>query len=921
MSWRRPLRKLLALIPGRRDRIEAELADELQAHLELEEEAQRAAGLSPAEARAAARRAFGNVTRAREQTREGWIFRWLEVVIQDGRHALRALRKTPAFTAVALATLALGIGANTAIFSLLDQVSLRPLPADRPHDLVLLKMRGPHHGDNTGPNAISYPMYRDFQRHNQVFTGMGARYPETFTLTTAGGSERVSVELVSGSYFDVLGVGAALGRTLGPEDDVPGDPRQVAVLSHDHWRVRFGADPHIVGKAIVVNGVSVTVLGVVRPGFDGMQLGHAAKIFVPLSLQPALKIQRPGVLTNRRVRWVNAFGRLRPGVDLGQARAGLAPLMRSMLEKEVREPAFNRASSQTRLQFLTCWIDLLPGSRGQSFTRDALASPLWLLMATAALVLIIACANLANLLLARGSARGKEIAVRLALGAGRGRIVGQLLVESLVLSLLGGLLGLVLAYWGDKVLLALYLPNDSGNLKISAAPDGRILLFVLVVTVVTALGFGLVPALRATRTDLISALKTPGGSAPGGRAARLRKGLALAQMTLSLVLLVGAGLFLRTLHNLRAVSPGFPTGQLLGFRLNPTLSGYDLARTKAFYQRLTDELGNIPGVASVGLASMRILSGSDWDAAMTVKGYVGPDGRSRAQPLMNQVGPGYFRTLGAPLVVGRDFTTADTVVHRYDDRPDQWAPAAVIVNESFARRYFAGRSPIGGRLGWGTDPGTPTDMEIVGVVKDIKYLNLREEIGEQAFLPYLASDRVGSMSVFLRITVDAAKVTPAVRARIRALDPTVAIYGLRSMEEEIHNSITSERLIASLCAVFGALATLLAMIGLYGVMSYSIATRTREIGIRMALGAGRRRVMAMVMNEVIVLVAVGAAAGVLASLALTRTVASQLYGVDASDPVTLVLATLALTLAAGAAGYLPARRASRVDPMAALRHE
>jgi predicted permease len=831
------------------------------------------------------------------------------------------LSRTPGFTAVAVLTLALGIGANIAIFTLLDQILLRFLPVKDPQRLVLLTMRGRNYGNNWGGNAISFPMYQDFREHNQVFSGMFCRFPSRVSVSFGGQAERAEAELVSGTYFDVLGIGAALGRTFTPDDDrVPGG-NPLIVLSFDYWKTRFNSDRAIVGRTLILNEHNMTVIGVAQAGFDGVELGYSPKLFAPISMQHELVITQRDMLKDRRSRWVNAFGRLKPGVTQEQAKASLQPFMHSMLEMEVLEPAFSRASAFTREQFLKCWIDVLPGSQGRSDSRRQLSTPLWLLMATTGAVLLIACANLANLLLARASARQKEIAVRLAVGASRGRIVSQLLVETLCLSALGALAGLGLAFAAVHALMATYLPMDAGGLKISTVPDLRILLFALAVTFLTTLLFGLVPAMQAIRPDLAVTLKDQAGAVLGGGHGRLRKALVIAQVSLSLLLLIGAGLFLRSLNNLSSLGPGFPVERLYGFSIDPSLSGYKPERIKLFYQQLSENLRSIPGVQSVGLASMRILEDNEWDSGMTVEGYTPAKTGDHAQPFMNQISPGYFAALGVPIVAGRDFSETDNKLVQDPLRPDRKSPAVVMINETFARRYFAGRDPLGRHIGFGTDPGAPANMEIIGVVKDIKYTNLRDEIPEQAYIPYLGSDFVGDMTVYLRTTSDSKALMSLVRAKVRELDANLPIYGMRSTVAQINNSLTTERMIASLTTVFGFLATLLAIIGLYGVMAYTVAQKTREIGIRMALGATQQEVIRMVMREVLLLVAIGVAIGVPAALALTRAVQSQLFGVTAHDPSTLLVATAGLALVACLAGYVPSQRASRVDPMHALRHE
>ena len=848
---------------------------------------------------------------------------WVEMVGRDFGYALRTLRRSRGFAVVAALTLALGIGANTAIFTLLDQVLLRLLPVKNPQQLVLLTMRGRHYGNNWGGNAISYPMYRDFQDHNEVFSGMFCRFPQPVSMTYGGQAERTQGELVSGTYFSVLGVETVLGRAIGPEDDRVPDGHPVVMLSYDYWKQRFGGDPQIVGKTLLVNNYQMAVIGVAQPAFDGVELGASAKIFIPVMMEKEIIIGPMKMLTDRRSRWVNAFGRLKPGVTEEKAKASLQPFMHSMLEQEVKEAAFRNASAYDRQEFLKSWIDVLPGSQGRAYLRRELRTPLWVLMATTGMVLLIACANIANLLLARATGRQKEIAVRLAMGATRGRIVMQLLIETLSLSALGGALGLALAFWADKALMAIYLPSDSGNLKISTAPDFRILLFTLSVTVVTGLVFGLAPALQSTRPDVGRTLKDQAGAVVGGGHGRLRNALVVTQVALSLLLLIGAGLFLRSLKNLSNLGPGFSAERLVGFNIDPSLNGYTPQRLNSFYQQLTDNLGAIPGVKSVAVASMRIMEDNEWDSGLTAEGYAPTKPDDHPQAYMNQIGPGYFATLGVPIVAGRDFRLTDNRVIKRADATDDFdtTPTAAMINEKFAQKFFAGRNPVGMHLGFGTDPGTHTDMEIIGVVKDIKYTNLRDEIPIQAYVPYMNSPYLGGMTIYVRTVGEPQQLITSIRAKVREMDANLPIYAMRTMETQISNSLSTERMIASLSTVFGFVATVLAIIGLYGVMSYSVAQRTREIGIRMALGAEQRKVIGMVMREVFTLITIGVGVGVPAALALTRVVKSQLYGLEAHDPWTLGLATGLLAVVACAAGYVPALRASRVDPMKALRYE
>ena len=840
-------------------------------------------------------------------------------LVQDLRFALRGLGKSKPFTVVAILSLALGIGANTAIFTLLDQVLLRRLPVKEPERIALLTMVGSHYGSNWGGNAISYPLYIDLSKNNQAFSGMFCRFPTSVSLSFGAETERVSAELVSGTYFPVLGVGAVLGRTFTPEEDQTPGGHPLVVLNHDYWKTRFAADKDVVGKTVVLNGHNMTVVGVAAAGFDGVQLEFVPQVFVPMMMKPQMTPLWDG-LKDRRWRFVNAFGRLKPGVTLAQAKASLQPFFKGVLEMEVKEPAFRNASVEAREAFLRNVLDVLPGGQGRSYLRRQLETPLLLLMGLTAGVLLIACANVANLLIARAAARDKEIAVRLALGAGRRRIVRLLLVESLVLAVLGAIAGVVMAYATDRLVFGV-LPPDTASLKLSPAPDLRILLFTAAVAIATALVFGLAPALQSTRPELAPTLKDQAGALAGGaRQARFRKALVAAQVSLSLLLLVGAGLFVRSLMNLRQLGPGFPTERLLAFNVDPSLNAYKVEQSKAFYQQLAEELQALPGVKAVGLASVGILQDNEWDSGVTIEGHVRAP-QENTQAYMNSISPGYFAALGAPVVAGRDFTLQDTEQIKHGTDEDDFSPRVVIVNEKFARRFFGEGNPLGRRVGFGTDPGTAADMEIVGVIKDIKYTTLKDEIPVQMFIPYLASRFVGDMTVYVRTTLPPETLVSLARERVKKLDPHLPLYGVRTMEQRLLDSLLIERLIAGLSAAFGLLATLLASVGLYGVMAYNVARRTREIGIRMALGAFGGDVVWLVLREALLLVGIGLLVGLPATLALTRYARSQLFGVHFADPLTLGLAVLSLGLAAALAGFIPARRASRVDPIRALRYE
>jgi predicted permease len=838
-------------------------------------------------------------------------------LLRDLRHAFRGLAKSHAFSAVAVASLAIGIGANTAIFTLLDQVLLRRLPVKEPQELVALRMEGDHYGSNWGFNALSYPLYLDLQQNNQVFRGMLCRFDNRANLTYGGETERVAVELVSGTYFPVLGVGAALGRVFTPEEDRDIDGHPLVVLSYSYWQARFAGDPGVLGRTVTINGRDMTIVGVSEAGFVGVELEAPPQVFVPVTMK---KVVTPGWdgMKERRWRWVNVFGRLKPGVSAKQAEASLQPYFKGVLEMEVKEAAFKNAAPETREAFLRNVLQVLPGGQGRSFLRSQLRTPLWVLMGLTAGVLLIACANVAGLLVARAAGREREISIRVALGAGRAQILRLLLAESFLLAVAGAVAGLVLAVVTDRLVLGL-LPPDLAVMNLKAGPDLRVFLFATVVASLTVLLVGLLPA-GTTRSDVAPALKEQAGTASPPHT-RFRKVLVGAQVALSVLLLVQAGLFARSLANLRDLGTGFPTENLVAFNLNPSHAGYDAPRSRAFFEQLTDDLRAVPGVREVGLASMAIIQNNEWDSTITVEGYT-PKPGDEAQPYMNAIGPGYFAALGVPVVAGRDFTRQDTDMVKHGPDEDDWTARVAIVNEKFARRFFGdAQKALGRRVGFGGDPGTPTDMEIVGVVKDIKYMNLREEVPIQMFVPYLASRQIGNMNVYLRTQMAPEAVVATAREHVRRLDPNVPPYEIRTMEHRVTDSLLIERLVAGLSTVFGFVAALLACVGLYGVMAYGVARRTREIGVRMALGAFEGDVVWLVLKEVVVLVGAGVALGLPAALGLSHWVRSQLFGVGFADPVTLALATASLAAAAALAGYLPARRASRIDPLKALRHD
>jgi len=828
-------------------------------------------------------------------------------LLQDFRYAIRTLRKSPLFASVAVFSLALGIGANTAIFTLVNQLILQRLPVRHPEELVLLDWHGAFYGSNTGSNALSYPMYQEIRDKNQVFAAMFAKFNMSMSLNLDGHTELVSGELVSGNYFPVLDVRAAAGRLFTAADDLYQGAHPLAVLSYGYWTTRFAGDRAVIGKRVLVNGYPFTIIGVSQAGFDGVEVGTSPQIRVPMMMKPLLTPFYS--LNNRRGKFAQVFGRLKPGEGIAQARAGLQPLFHQILQYDVQQKEFAHADAFSKQQFLRAWLDVLPASKGRSNLRRQFSDPLWALMAMVGLVLLIACSNVANLLVARASVRQKEIAVRLAIGAGRGRLVCQLLAESLLLSLIGGAAGLGLAILIDRALIA-FLPAGIAPLTLSATPDGRVLEFTLAISLLTGILFGLIPALQATRPELAGTLKDQAGAVVGGTSVGLRKTLVVAQVALSLLLLIGSGLFLQSLRNLRDLNPGFQTESLAAFAVNPLLNGYKPERMFQFYRQLMERVSGLPGVTHASLAVVAVLDDNEWDSSVSVEGYTAKQGED-VDPHMQYPSAGFFDTLGIPIVLGRDFNLRD----------EKSAPKVAIINEKFAQKYFSGRSPIGLHVGMGGDPGTKTDIEIVGVVRDTKYENLRQEIPYELYIPYVQADFVQGMTVYVRAHGDPANLAASLRQAVREVDSTVPIYRMRTLEQQVDQSLMTERLLASLSTVFGSLATLLAALGLYGVMAYMVARRTREIGIRMALGAGRGSVVWLVMREALLLVTVGIALGTPAALGLSRLVRTQLFGIQPADPATIALGVTGIAIMAALSGYLPARRATGIDPMRALRWE
>ena len=831
-------------------------------------------------------------------------------ILHELRYALRGFRKSPVLLGAALLSLALGIGANTAIFSLTDQVLLRALPVKDPGQLVLFSAEGRKNGfietNYDDQYAFSYPMYCDFRDRAPAVAGVVARFPMRLSMSSGDRTELVQGDLVSGTYFGVLGVGTVLGRPLTPADDRLGSPNEVAVLSYDLWKNRFAMAPSVLNQTLRLNGRTFTIVGVAQPGFKGIAAGESADLFVPITLQPRLTQMFDG-LPNRRGYWLNIFARLQPGVSRQQAESAVNVFWRPILEEEARNTP--RASQKYRAEFVARHLALMPGARGISAVRDQASGPLIVLMSMAGLLLLIACANIANLLIARAAGRQKEIAIRLAIGAGRGRLLRQLLTEGVSLSLAGGLLGILAAYWTGDLLLG-FLPASPSMRGLSAQPDTRVLLFALALSIVTGVVFGLAPAWETFRTNVAATLKEQAAGAMGSAAqVRFRKALVIAQVGLSLVLLIGAGLFARSLFNLKQIDPGFRHDHLLTFAVQPSLNGYDQARILSLYDRLRDDIAALPQVRGSALAEIALLSDDIDMTGIVVPGYEPKEGE-RMSVRDNFVGPNYFSSMGIPLMLGREITRGD----------GPSAPKVAVINEQFAEKYFGVESPIGRRF-HATSKKDDPGIEVIGVVRDGKHANLREDPETFAYFPYVQHQSVGSMNVYVRTSQDPSALGSALRAVVRRADPDLPLFGMKTIDRQIDEDVFTERLVAMLSTFFGALATLLAGIGLYAVMAYTVSRRTREIGLRMALGAARREVLGMVMREVGLLVLFGVALALPSAFALSHLIQTQLYNVRGNDPAIFAVASVLIAAVASAAGFVPAVRATRIDPITALRNE
>jgi predicted permease len=887
---------------------------EMREHLDLLTERFVRQGMDPAQAALAARRQFGNSTLMKETRRTMQTLPQLESAWRAVRYATRQLRASPVFTVTAVLSLALGIGANTAIFTLLDQLVLRLLPVPEPERIVMIWSTGPHQGDNRGVRVSSYPLCQDYQRQAAAFESVFCRFSTTLAATVGGNTEPVRAELVSSNYFQGLRVGPSAGRVLLPETDDRPDGAPVVVVSERYWVDRLGANPNVAGSKILVNKHPMEIVGVAAAGFTGVDSAQAPQMWLPVRLKPLLTEENG--LKDRHYHFLQLFGRMKPGQTAESARASLQPLFHQALEQEVQAPEFAKKSPYDREQFLKRTVLLEPAATGYSDMRQRYAPALFVLMGMAGLILLIACSNVASLLVARALARRKEMAVRLSIGAGRGTLIGHLMVESLLLACAGAFLGLTLSVLATRAMLSM-LPSGGALLLLRAEPDLRVLLFSIGVTIGTALLFGLAPAAQATRLDLFTTLKaTAGGATGGGHTAAIRKALVTVQVALSLLLLVLAGFFSRSLVNLKQTGTGLrEVEKLATFHVDPAKGGYSSPQLRRLYGDILAELRVTPGVTAATLTWVPLFQGWAPSWNMRVEGHRTADGENM-EVENNIVAPGYWAAMGIPLLAGRELDERD----RFDFAGGPRFPNRAVVNRSFAKRFFPNESPLGKHFGIG-EKKEELGVEIVGMVEDALYAGPRQGARPMVYFSYLQADYPLDASFYIRTSGEASASFPALRRIVAKFDASLPIYEMKTVEQQRDDILSTERLITSLSIVFGALATVMAALGIYGVLAFVVAQRSKEIGLRMALGAQSLSVLRLVLGEVLTLFGAGLAIGLPAAYLASRYVSSQLFGVTPGDAWMFVAAAGTLGIVAVISGLVPARRAVIIDPLIALRYD
>lgn len=905
--WNSAVLRVKALF--KRRNFDRDLEEEMAFHLAMSAERHPPSAMDD-QANSSTLKSFGNPTLIREQCREMRTFNLPETLWQDLRYGARLLCHGPVFTAVAIITLALGIGANTAIFSITSQVLLQLLPVPHPEQLVVLRSPGLRQGhvssDGDDAASFSYPVYRRIrERTNHVFTGVLARQSIGLSVSGLGTTERAAGELVSGNYFETLEVTPALGRVFSEEDETAPGANPVAILSYGYWTRHFGKDPSVLNKQLNVNGSPLTVVGVSREGFTGIEVGELPDIFIPISMAQQMS-PNADPLESTRYHWLAVLARLRPGVSRRSAEATLPAVFRPILEEDM---PLEQVPPRSKEQFLARKLLLEDGSHGRLVVQQDARTPLIMLTSMVGLVLIIACANLAGLLIARGEARQREIAVRLSLGATRRRVLRQLLTEGLLLALGGAAVGLAISPLLIRGIV-LNIPRSAGLNGLHTDLDLRLLFFSLGLALVTTLLFALVPALRLLRVNTQAHLKEQSaGSSTGTSAAALRKWLIVIQVVFTTILLVAAGLFTRSLMNIHFLNLGLNPDHLVEFSVAPELNHYSPPQTLALIERLRTAIAALPGVHSVSAAEITLLSDSDHRSNITIEG-VPPSDSEDPTVDRNDVGPNYFSTMDIPLVSGREFRETDTLT----------SPKVAIINQKLAERYFPGRDPLGKHLHFGRSNAAP-DIEIIGVVKDSKHSNPRDPITPFAYTPYAQDPKLGHVTFYVRSSQDPASLANSLRAAVSTVDGSLPVYQLMTVNERRDEAAFAEKLMAVLCLVMGILAALLAALGLYGVMAYTVARRIREIGIRMALGATRSGVAWLVLQDIVRVTLIGLVVGLSLAVVIGHLIQAQLFGVKATNPLILLLTSLLLCLVAALAGIVPARRAASVQPMVALRYE
>ena len=832
----------------------------------------------------------------------------------DIRFGLRMLVKSPSFTAIAVITLALGIGANTAIFSLMNQILLRQLPVKNPGELVILRAPGPQTGhvsdDGDASESFSYPMYKGLRDNNSVFSGVLGVARFSASVANHGETERASGELVTGNYFEVLGVRPVVGRLFTANDDVIHGAEPFVVLSYSYWERHFGSDPSILNKVLLVNNVEMTVVGVSQPGFSGVQVGKTPDVFVPMMMTPQMTLNAD-TLDGWNDYWMNVLARRKPGVSEKQAQAGINIAYQPLLQEQL--PLIKSGwNEKKRQQFLDKKILLSSGARGRTVLQRDSGGQLITLFVMVALVLLIACTNVANLLLARGASRQREFAIRTAMGASRGRMIRQLLAENLLCALAGGAVGILLGVWLMRILTPIVVAN-AGIHGLTENLDPAVLAFAVGATLFSGIFFGLIPAWRMTRLGVSDVIKDQGSTSSASVShVGFRKVLVAGQVAFTMLLLAGAGLFMRSLWNLQKQDLGLKLDNVIAFSIEPALNGYDTPRSIALIDQLRARIAGLPGVRSVGTGDVATLSGDDEGSNITAEGGIQAQLPEDQQDVDHiAVSPGYFSTLGIPLISGREFTEADGTT----------APKVAIASEAMVKRFFPGRNALGMHFAFGGGSKVKPDIEIVGIVKDVKQDHVSSAIYPYVYIPYSQRPKVTGMTFYVRTTQDPVQLGTALQSEVRQMDPNLPVYDLKTMERVLDEDLFSARMVAVLSAAFAALAALLAALGIYGVLAYVVVQRTREIGIRMALGAVAGDVRLLVLREVGTMVLIGVGVGLPAAFGLARFSESLLYGVHAGDPAVYGVGLGLIALIALAACFIPARRATRVDPLVALRYE